>query len=553
MKKINQTAAWRKLTQHYQVNQKFDMRQAFAEETDRFQRFSLNAAGLFLDFSKNRISDETVQLLVNLANEAGLAEKITGMFSAQKLNCSEQRPVLHIAARNRSNSPIAVDGNDVMPQINATLQQMRKFTEAVRSGEYLGASGKKITDVVNISIGGSHLGPEAVTTALEAYSGAIRCHFVANVDGTDIVSALRSLDPETTLFIVGSKSFTTIETMTNAETAKAWLVEKLGEVAIAKHFVAATTNPDKAKQFGIAANNIFQFWPWIGGRFSVWSSIGLIIALSVGMDNFEKLLDGAHAMDQHFRTAPFAHNMPVILALLGVWYHNFFQAESYTVVGYSHYLRYLARYLQQVDMESNGKQVDEEGNVVDISTGPVIFGDCGTNSQHSFHQLFHQGTHLIPIDFIIPVNSLHPLGNHHDLLFANCLGQAEALLNGKTAEQCHTELTAAGVDEARAAMLAAHKAMPGNRPSNTLLMAKLTPQALGALMALYELKIFVQGVIFGINSFDQWGVELGKALTNSILPSLLNEEDISDHDPSTQGLIRYYHQYQGQTALKDRE
>ncbi|MCP4473229.1 MAG: glucose-6-phosphate isomerase [Gammaproteobacteria bacterium] len=539
---------WQALEKKSHNSKGFDMRQAFNKDPERFDRFSFSAAGLFLDFSKNLINSEIFDLLIALSKEAKLDKKIEAMFNGKNVNHTEKRPVLHVAMRNRNNTPIKVNNENIMPQINAVLSKMREFSEAVRSGEYRGVSNKRFTDVINISIGGSHLGPEMVTTALKAYSNsALRCHFITNIDGTDITTTLKNLDPETTLFIIGSKSFTTLEVLTNANSAKKWLTDQLGEEAIAKHFVAATVHPERAKQFGISSNNIFQFWPWVGGRFSVWSSIGLVIALSVGMDNFERLLDGAHAMDQHFRIAPFEHNMPVILALLAIWYHNFFGAENHAIITYNHYLRYLARYLQQIDMESNGKSVYENGAPTETMTGPIIFGDCGTNSQHSFHQLLHQGTHLIPVDFIIPINSLNPIGKHHKMLFANCLGQSAALLNGRKVETCYEKLKEAGVSDDLAKLQAAHKAMSGNRPSNTILLKKLSPESLGAIMALYELKIFTQGVVLGINSFDQWGVELGKALTEDILPYLNKTKDIQTttaYSHSTKGLIDFYHQYQ---------
>jgi glucose-6-phosphate isomerase len=542
MQHINNTATWKNLSAHFSHAKQLNMRELFANDAQRFEKYSLETAGLFLDYSKNIITDETLALLQKLTAEVNLREKTDTLFRGDNMNPSEKKPVLHVAMRNRSNTPILVQGKDVMPQINEVLERMHHFVKKVRSGEYKGITGKAFTDIVNISIGGSTLGPQMVTTALAPYAHEpLNCHFVSNVDATDIATALKNLNPETTLFIVGSKSFTTIETSTNADTAKDWLIQKLGVDAVKTHFIASTINVEKALEYGIARENIFEFWAWVGGRFSVWSSIGLVVALSIGMENFEKLLSGAHAMDMHFKSAPFEKNMPVILALLGVWYHNFFEAESYSVVCYDEYLKRFPTYLQQVDMESNGKSVYTDGTHVNISTGPIIWGDCGTNSQHSFHQLFHQGTHLIPIDFIMPINSWHPIGNHHPLLVANCFGQAQALLNGKTIEQAYQELIKKGMSEADAKILAPQKAMPGNRPSNMLLFDKLTPEVLGALMSLYELKIFTQGIIWGINSFDQWGVELGKELANTILPDLMNEKTHAKHDGSTEGLIKLYH------------
>lgn len=543
---ITDSHAWQALSRHYQQQGKhFDMRQLFADDADRAQRFSLSDVGLFLDYSKNRINDESLSLLLALANEVKLGDKIDRMFAGDVINVSEKRPVLHVAMRHLANTPIKVSGQDVMPAIRDVLSRMREFSHQVRSGRYLGASNKTITDIVNISIGGSHLGPQMVVSALDAYRGDnnLRCHFVANVDSTDIVSVLNQLNPETTLFIVGSKSFTTIETMVNAEAAKQWLTRALGEQAVATHFVAATTNVEAAAQFGIVAENIFEFWPWVGGRFSVWSSIGLVVMLAIGPDHFDQLLAGAYAMDKHFQQTDVEKNLPVILGLLGIWYHNFFAAETQAVVCYDQYLQLFSRYLQQVDMESNGKCVNEAGEAIAFRTGPVVWGDCGTNSQHSFHQLFHQGTHLVPIDFIFAANSLNPLANHQQLLLANGFAQAQALLEGKSLSQAVDELIAAGVDAAEAKRLAPYKVMPGNRPSNAIMMEKLTPHLLGALMALYEQKVFVQGAIWGIDSFDQFGVELGKVLANNILPALQGKAD-QDYDSSTQNLIDYYLRHQ---------
>jgi glucose-6-phosphate isomerase len=539
---IEQNRSWQALTTLFETKKNQDMRSLFSDDNQRVSKYSLDAAGLFLDYSKNLIDDETMKNLLNLVEEVNLKQHINKMFEGHDMNPSEHKPVLHVAMRNRSNTPIMLDGKDIMPQINEVFDRMKSFSAAVRDGSYVGSTGKAFTDVVNISIGGSNLGPQMVTHALTPYQdNAPNIHFVSNVDGTDIADTLKQLDPETTLFIIGSKSFTTIETMTNAETAKQWLVAKLGEKAVAQHFAGSTINPKQAEKFGLQPENIFEFWTWVGGRFSVWSSIGLVIAIACGMENFEKLLDGAHAMDMHFKETPFEKNMPVILSLLGIWYHNFHRAESYSTVCYDDYLKGLPTYLQQVDMESNGKCVYADGSSVNISTGPIVWGDCGTNSQHSFHQLFHQGTHLIPVDFIMPVNSWNPIGNHHQLLTANCFAQAEALLNGKSTEKAEKELLAKGMEADKAKAMAPHKTMPGNRPSNMILMKKVTPETLGALMALYELKVFTQGIIWGINSFDQFGVELGKELANNILPDLArNNDQPGKHDASTQALIEFY-------------
>ena len=538
---IEQTSSWQTLASLFEAQKNQHITSLFSKDNQRVKKYSLHAAGLFLDYSKNLVNDETIKKLLALTDEVSLKQQINKMFAGDDMNPSEHKPVLHTAMRNRSNTPIMVNGKDIMPPINDVFARMKTFSEAVRDGSYCGSTNKAFTDVVNISIGGSNLGPQMVTHALTPYQdNAPNIHFVSNVDGTDIADTLKLLNPETTLFIIGSKSFTTIETMTNAETAKQWLVAKLGEKAVAQHFAGSTINPEEAEKFGLQASNIFEFKTWVGGRFSVWSSIGLVIAIACGMENFEKLLDGAHAMDMHFKETPFEKNMPVILALLGIWYHNFHGAESYSTVCYDDYLKGLPTYLQQVDMESNGKCVYADGSAVNISTGPIVWGDCGTNSQHSFHQLFHQGTHLIPVDFIMPMNSWNPIGNHHQLLVANCFAQAEALLNGKTTEQAEKELLAKGMDDDKAKAMAPHKTMPGNSPSNMILMKKVTPETLGALMALYELKVFTQGIIWGINSFDQFGVELGKELANNILPDLTSNDGNGQHDASTLGLIEFY-------------
>lgn len=504
----------------------------------------LSAADLVLDFSKNRIDDRAIQLLIQLVEEINLKDKIEAMFVGEKINMTEHRAVLHTALRNRFSVPVYADGENVMLKIKVVLEKMRIFSEKVRRGEWKGQTGKAITDIVNIGIGGSDLGPKMVCEALKFYAPAhLKAHFVSNVDGTQIVETLKNLNPETTLFIVASKTFTTIETLTNAETAKNWLLKKLnvGEEAVAKHFVAVSTAAEKVKKFGIDPHNMFEFWDWVGGRYSVWSAIGLSIALYLGMDHFEAFLQGAHDMDLHFRNSDFHQNMPVILALLGVWYRNFYHAKTHAVIAYDDYLKYFVSYLQQMDMESNGKSVTIDGEkITEYETGPVIWGGVGTDVQHSFHQLLHQGTDMIPVDFIVPLSSLNPIGEHHALLFSNCLAQSKALAEGKTCDEIKKELLNSGMSEKEADLLAHHKTMPGNHPSNTIVFKQLTPKILGALIALYEHKVFVQGNIWNINSFDQWGVELGKALAKLIGPDLKPESDLSKYDLSTKYLIDLY-------------
>jgi glucose-6-phosphate isomerase len=492
--------------------------------------WALSAAGLTLDYSKNRINEKEIGLFIQLMGEIKLKEKIEAMFSGEKINITENRAVLHTALRNRSAEPVFVDGENVMPKINAVLQKMRVFSDKVRSGEWKGQTGKAITDIVNIGIGGSDLGPKMVCEALKFYAPAgLKAHFVSNVDGTQITETLKNLNPETTLFIIASKTFTTIETLTNAETARDWLLKKLKEPsAVAKHFVAVSTAAEKVAEFGIDTKNMFEFWDWVGGRYSVCSAIGLIIALFIGMDHFEEFLEGAHEMDVHFRNSAFEQNMPVILALLGVWYRNFYHAETEAVIAYDDYLKYFVSYLQQMDMESNGKSVTIDGEkIIDYKTGPVIWGGVGTDVQHSFHQLLHQGTDLIPVDFIVALSSLNPVGEHQDLLFSNCLAQAKALAEGRTHDEKGNALPSC-------------KVMPGNHPSNMILFEKLTPKVLGALIALYEHKVFVQGKIWGVNSFDQWGVELGKILAKVIGPDLKQGSNLEKYDASTKNLIEMY-------------
>ncbi|WP_077730753.1 glucose-6-phosphate isomerase [Methylocaldum sp. 14B] len=536
--------AWQSLNRHYREISDLHLRDLFAEDPHRFERFSLRLDDLLFDYSKNRIAEQTVMLLLDLARQAGLKEKIAAMFRGDKINVTENRAVLHVALRNRSNRPIFVDGKDVMPDVNRVLTQMRRFSDLVRSGEWRGCTGKAITDVVNIGIGGSDLGPKMVVKALLPYmQPRLRVRFVSNVDEADLVENLKDLDPETTLFCVSSKTFTTQETMTNARSAREWFLAKINdEAAIAKHFVAVSTNAEKVAEFGIDTANMFEFWDWVGGRYSLWSAIGLPIALAVGMDAFEALLAGAHKVDEHFRTEPFERNIPVIMGLLGIWYANFFGAESYAILPYDQYLEDLPAHLQQVDMESNGKMVDIEGHLIAYSTGPIIFGQPGTNGQHAFYQLIHQSRKLVPCDFIAAAQSHHGLGRHHETLISNFLAQPEALMRGKTTEEATAELEAGGVTGEQLTELAAAKTFPGNKPSNSILYRKLTPETLGSLIALYEHKIFTQGAIWNINSFDQMGVELGKRLARTILSELTDDSAVSSHDASTNGLINYYKQ-----------
>ncbi|QKT04538.1 glucose-6-phosphate isomerase [Ectothiorhodospiraceae bacterium 2226] len=538
---LTQRPAWQALQDHYRELCEMHMRELFARDPERFARFSLRLDDLLLDYSKNRITEHTLTLLLRLAEECELPRWVERMFAGERINTTEDRAVLHVALRNRAGTPMRVDGEDVMPEVNAVLAQMRRFSEEVRSGAWRGYSGKAITDVVNIGIGGSDLGPVMVTEALKPYARAgLRAHYVSNVDGSHLADVLEAVDPETTLFIVASKTFTTQETLANAEAAKAWLLRHAPEASsVAKHFVALSTNAEAVRAFGIDTRNMFAFWDWVGGRYSLWSAIGLSIAVTLGMDHFEDLLAGAHAMDEHFRHAPLEQNMPVILALLGVWYHNFFGAQSHGVFPYIQHLHRLPAYLQQADMESNGKRVTRDGQYVDYTTGPVLWGEPGTNGQHAFFQLLHQGTRLVPGDFIAALDPHHALQEHHAILLANCFAQTEALLKGKTEEEARRELEAEGLSGAALARLLPHKVFPGNRPTNTLLFDKLTPYALGRLIALYEHKIFVQGVIWNVNSYDQWGVELGKQLAKPILAELRGAGGVSAHDGSTHALIEY--------------
>ncbi|MEG9476116.1 glucose-6-phosphate isomerase [Mannheimia bovis] len=542
MQKINpvQTFAWNALTQHKADN--LSIPQLFAEDASRFDKYSLRFENeLLVDFSKNAINDKTLTLLRQLANECGLDSAKKAMFSGQKINRTENRAVLHVALRNRSNTPIAVDGKDVMPEVKAVLAKMKAFSERVISGEWKGYTGKAITDVINIGIGGSDLGPYMVTEALRPYKNHLNMHFVSNVDGTHIAEVLRKVNPETTLVLVASKTFTTQETMTNALSARKWLLDfAKDESAVAKHFVALSTNAKEVAKFGIDTENMFEFWDWVGGRYSLWSAIGLSIALSLGFENFEQLLAGAHAMDQHFLLAPIEQNIPTTLALVGIWNNNFLGAESEAILPYDQYMHRFAAYFQQGNMESNGKFVGRDGKPVTHQTGPIIWGEPGTNGQHAFYQLIHQGTKLIPCDFIAPAQTHNPLSDHHNKLLSNFFAQTEALAFGKSKEVVEKEFLDAGKTLEEVAEIVPFKVFTGNKPTNSILVQKITPYSLGALIAMYEHKIFVQGVIFNIYSFDQWGVELGKQLANRILPELENNEEITSHDSSTNGLINQF-------------
>lgn len=536
-----ETAAWQKLEMIFLTLQATHMRELFAEDDDRFRKFSLQFEDILVDYSKNILNEEALRLLLQLADEMELKKAIDGMFRGEKINQTENRSVLHTALRNRSNTPVIVDGEDVMAEVNRVLAQMQRFSDRIRSGEWKGYTGKPIRSIVNIGIGGSDLGPVMVTEALRPYWSGIKPFFVSNVDGTHIAETLKAVDPETTLFIIASKTFTTQETMTNAETARAWFLEKTGNKGeVAKHFVAVSTNQEAVTNFGIAPENMFVFWDWVGGRYSLWSSIGLSIVCTIGYDNFIQLLEGGHAMDNHFREAPFEKNLPVILAVIGIWYNNFFGAASEAILPYDQYLHRFAAYFQQGNMESNGKSIDRKGNPVTYQTGPIIWGEPGTNGQHAFYQLIHQGTKMIPCDFIAPAISHNPLGDHHDKLLSNFFAQTEALMRGKTAQEVNAELAGSGMSETDINFHSPFRVFEGNRPSNSILFRQLTPRTLGSLIALYEHKIFVQGVIWNVFSFDQWGVELGKVLAKKILPELRDPSSVSGHDGSTNGLINYF-------------
>lgn len=544
MKNINptQTAAWQALQKHFDEMKDVTIADLFAKDGDRFSKFSATFDDqMLVDYSKNRITEETLAKLQDLAKECDLAGAIKSMFSGEKINRTENRAVLHVALRNRSNTPILVDGKDVMPEVNAVLEKMKTFSEAIISGEWKGYTGKAITDVVNIGIGGSDLGPYMVTEALRPYKNHLNMHFVSNVDGTHIAEVLKKVNPETTLFLVASKTFTTQETMTNAHSARDWFLKAAGdEKHVAKHFAALSTNTKAVGEFGIDTANMFEFWDWVGGRYSLWSAIGLSIVLSIGFDNFVELLSGAHAMDKHFSTTPAEKNLPVLLALIGIWYNNFFGAETEAILPYDQYMHRFAAYFQQGNMESNGKYVDRNSNVVDYQTGPIIWGEPGTNGQHAFYQLIHQGTKMVPCDFIAPAITHNPLSDHHQKLLSNFFAQTEALAFGKSREVVEQEYRDQGKDPATLDYVVPFKVFEGNRPTNSILLREITPFSLGALIALYEHKIFTQGVILNIFTFDQWGVELGKQLANRILPELKDDKEISSHDSSTNGLINRY-------------
>ncbi len=541
MSKLTDRASWKALEAHFAQIKDVHMRDMFEQDKDRFKKFSTQMDDILLDFSKNRIDDETFSLLCDLARDIDVQKWRDDMFSGEPINISEFRPVLHTALRNRSNTPVYVDGENVMPRINRVLAQIRYFTERVRGGHLRGYSGQLITDVVNIGIGGSDLGPHVVCDSMKPFAQrGMNVHFVSNVDPTHLTEILKFVEPESTLFIVSSKTFGTQETMLNAQSARQWFVEVTGnEKAVSRHFVAVTANKKAAAAFGILEENMFEFWDWVGGRYSLWSAIGLPIALYLGMERFEELLEGAHAMDMHFRSAPIEKNMPIILALLGVWYNNFFDAQSHAVMAYNQYLRRLPAFLQQLDMESNGKTIDRAGKRVDYLTGPIIWGETGSNCQHAFFQLLHQGTKPVPADFLIPARSKNPLGEQHCVLLANYFAQTRALMKGKTEAEARAELEAAGTSEEVIKAVLPHKIFEGNKPTNSIIFESLDPRTLGALLAMYEHKVFVQGVIWDINSFDQWGVEYGKQLASDIQEELRNREQTSMYDDSTNNLINY--------------
>lgn len=553
LKRMNptRTQSWPRLRDHHKKTATLHMKDMFKADEARFHKFSLRFNDILLDYSKNRITEETMDLLMGLVREIDLADAIEQMFTGAPINETEGRAVLHTALRNRSNTPVMVDGKDVMPDINRVLAKMKQFSDRVRSGDWVGYTGKRITDIVNIGIGGSDLGPVMVAECLKPYAKAgLNLHFVSNVDATHIAETLKQIAPETTLFMIASKTFTTQETMTNAFTARKWFVELVGdESVIAKHFIALSTNAEKVKAFGIDPENMFEFWDWVGGRYSVWSAIGLSVACAIGFENFEEFLTGAHEMDQHFRTAPFEQNIPVILALLGIWYTNFFDAETEVILPYDQYMSRFPAYFQQGNMESNGKSVDRAGKEISYQTGPVIWGEPGTNGQHAFYQLIHQGTRLIPADFLAPAISHNPIGEHHSILLSNFFAQTEALMVGKGKEEVLADLFEEGKQKDEIKRLWPFRAFEGNRPTNSILFKKLTPRTLGSLIAMYEHKIFVQGVIWNIFSFDQWGVELGKQLAKKILPELRSEQPVTSHDASTNGLINAYKEMKRQESV----
>ncbi|MCW8899796.1 MAG: glucose-6-phosphate isomerase [Gammaproteobacteria bacterium] len=542
MEKLTNLPAWQALLEHKTKNENIHMRDVFAQDNTRFEDFHLCFNDLLLDYSKNRINKETMSLLIDLARQSGLREWTEKMFSGEKINHTENRAVLHTALRNRSDEPVYVNGQDVMPEVRSELKKMREYSEAIRSGRWLGYSGKPIIDIVNIGVGGSDLGPVMVSEALHPYGKTgLHVHFVSNVDPSHICNTLRDLDPERTLFIVSSKSFTTQDTIMNARTARDWLIENSrNEAAVAKHFIAVAANIEAATSFGIEKENIFKMWDWVGGRYSVWSSIGLSVAIYIGMDRFESLLQGAYEMDQHFRQSPLEENLPVVLALLGIWYTNFYDAESHVLLPYDQHLHRFPAYFQQGDMESNGKSVTRDGQLVDYATGPIIWGELGITGQHAFYQNLHQGTHFVPADFIVPIDSLNPVGDHHIVLLANFFAQTRTLMTGKNEKEARAELVAEGYSDEEVEHLYPSRLMPGNKPSNTILFKALTPKTLGSLIAMYEHKIFVQGIIWQINSYDQPAVELGKKVAASIYADLKHHKSTGNYDSSTNSLIKYF-------------
>ena len=542
MKKLQDLTAWNNLWTHFETAKTMHMRQLFEQDPERAKRYYLEVGGLKLDYSKNRITDEILAELLALAKEAGVRERMKDMFAGKKINRTEDRAVLHVALRNQTNAPIMVDGEDVMPKVNSVLERMGKFAHAVRCGDWLGYTNQVITDIVNIGIGGSDLGPLMMCSALKTYGHPrLNMHFVSNVDGAQLRDTLKKVHPETTLFVIASKTFTTQETLTNALTAREWFLNHADDhAAIAKHFVAVSTNKQAVADFGIDTSNMFEFWNWVGGRYSLWSAIGLPIMLFLGEENFTEMLNGAHLMDQHFLNAPFEENMPVLLAMIGIWYINYFGGGSHVIAPYDQHLHRLPKFIQQLDMESNGKQVTMDGQAIDYETGPIIWGETGINGQHAFFQLLHQGTHVTPIDLIASLEKRSNLPGHHEILLSNVFAQAEAFVRGKTPDEVRTELRAQGMDEARIEALVPHKTFSGNRPTNLLMLDTVNPRNMGSLIAMYEHKVFVQGIIWGINSFDQWGVELGKQLAKTILTELDGSAEPQPHDSSTARLIRLY-------------
>ena len=545
MSALTQLDSWKALEAHVQTMKGVQIRDLFTQDAQRFDKFSLQLNDILVDYSKNLMTEETKTKLVDLAVERGVPESISALFAGEKLNTTENRLVLHTALRYCGDDVVCVDGENILPKVKHVLAQMREFVDKVHSGEWTGSTGKRITDIVNIGIGGSDLGASMVTEALKPYGreSGLHIHFISNVDGTHAVEVLRHLHRETTLFVITSKTFTTQETMTNARTARDWFLTRGGTLqAVSKHFVAVSANPQGVKNFGIDPANMFQFWDWVGGRFSLWSAAGLCIALYVGMDNFEALLEGAHDMDEHFRTAPLQENIPVMLALLGVWYNNFFDVKSHAILPYDQYMHRFTAYIQQLDMESNGKHVTTDGQPVDVATGAVVWGEPGTNGQHAFYQLLHHGTDMVPCDFIAPIETKNPVGRHHPILLSHFFAQSEALMRGKTEEEVRTELKQQGKTDADIKALLPHLVFAGNRPSNSILFQMVTPKTLGSLIAMYEHKVFVQSEIWGINAYDQWGVELGKVLAKRVLAELDDYDEVTSHDGSTNGLINYYKQ-----------